>query len=82
MDDNNLVLWYMSNKGERKYPIKSLEHAIQLADAIADSDLLDDEIDFNCFDLVDKDTEESWMSEDCKNFKECWEKWLDETNNV
>ena len=57
MKNNILVLWYISNKGERKYPVKDLEHAFKLTDAIAESDSLNDEIDFNSFDLVAQSVE-------------------------
>ena len=82
MENNNLVLWYISNKCERKYLVKDLEHAFKLTDAIAESDLLDDEIDFNSIDLVDNDTGDSWFSEDDEDFDECYRKWLDNIENM
>ena len=82
MKNNNLVLWYISNKDERKYIVKDLEHALKLTYYIAESDLLDNEIDFNTFDLLYKETDDSWFSEDGESFTEYYKKWLDSIENM
>lgn len=84
MDNKSkLALVYIRNGEETIFPVKDIKHAIRLADAIADSDLLNDTIDFNAFDVCQYYVEraggcislhigESWESEECENFEECW----------
>ncbi len=56
--------------------VKDVEHALKLSYYIAESDLLDNKIDFNYFDLVYKGTEDSWFSEDGEDFIKYYRKWL------
>jgi len=83
MEDNitfngEYALAYIRNGQLFKFPVKDLNHAIALAENIADSDLLNDRIDFNSFDLVKYDkvtTEitESWEDEETgEDFEEYW----------
>ena len=82
MENNNLVLWYISNKCERKFIVKNLEHALKLTYYITESDLLDDEIDFNSIGLVYKGDEDNWFSKDGEDFTEYYRKWLDNIENM
>ena len=71
------ALVYIRNMHETIFPVKDMDHAIALAEAIADSDLLNDHVDVNCFDLCkyNKKTNQigdSWESEDYEDFNEYW----------
>lgn len=74
-----LVLSYIRDGVETRFPVKDLDHAINLADNIAESDLLNDGIGFNCFELY-TETELSpgvisrdvWESECCDTFEDVW----------
>ena len=71
------ALVYIRNGTETIFPVNNMFHAITLADAIANSDLLNDHIDFNCFDLCEynKKTNEigdTWESKNYEDFNEYW----------
>lgn len=71
------ALVYIRNMYETIFPVKDMDHVIALAEAIADSDLLNDHVDVNCFDLCkyNKKTNQigdSWESEDYEDFNEYW----------
>lgn len=78
MDFNgNYALVYIRNMQEIIFPVKDIDHAIALAEAIADSDLLNDHVDMNCFDLCqyNKKTNEigdCWENENFEDFTEYW----------
>lgn len=70
-----LALVYIRNGVENVFPVKDIDHAIRLADAIAESDLLNDDIDFNMFDVcefVDGVVGDAWESDKNEDFNEYW----------
>lgn len=78
--ETNLALIYIRNGKETQFPVKDIDHAVRLADAIAESDLLDDSVDYNCFDVcyfsVDRRGRmiigDCWEDEDGRTFDEYW----------
>ena len=48
-----LALLYIRNGRETVFPVQDIDQAVRLADAIADSDLLNDAVDYNLFDVYD-----------------------------
>lgn len=72
---STLALVYIRNNTETIFPVKDIDHAIKLADAIADSDLLNDSVDCNMFDVCEYQNSsigDSWTSEDSEEFDEYW----------
>lgn len=71
-----LALCYTRNHHTMLFTVNNILEALQLANAIADSDLLNEDIIFNCFDLCVRNEEgefqESWESEDGFEFNELW----------
>lgn len=70
------ALMYIRNGKEILFPVRDIKHAIILADNIADSDLLNDDIDFNMFDVFQYHNGavgEAWESEDGRTFEEIWQ---------
>lgn len=70
-----LALMYIRNGNEILFPVRDIQHAIALADNIADSDLLNDDIDFNMFDVFQYHNGtigEAWESEDGSSFDDLW----------
>lgn len=70
-----LALMYIRNGKEMIFPVKNIDHAINLANNIADSDLLNDNIDFNIFDVFYYDgneCEDAWESDDGATFEDVW----------
>lgn len=65
-----LVLSYIRNGKEIQFSVKDIDHAIRLTNEIANSDLLNDDVDFNCFDVIYEGTYYSWESNDGKSFIE------------
>lgn len=65
-----LVLSYIRNGKEIQFSVKDIDHAIRLTNEITNSDLLNDDVDFNCFDVVYEDTDYSWKSKDGQSFIE------------
>lgn len=79
MENKNLVLLYIRNGEEMQFPVKDIDHAIHLADAIVESDLLNDDIDYNLFDVCYFRKHrygivvgDSWESDDGEDFDEYW----------
>lgn len=76
MDSNvHLALFYIRNGHEMIFPVKDVDQAVQLADAIADSDLLNDSVNYNMFDVCqyhNGQIGDSWENEDGQNFEEYW----------
>lgn len=79
MENKNLILLYIRNGSELQFPVKDIDHAIHLADAIAESDLLNDDIDCNLFDVCYFRKSkygfilgDSWESDDGEDFDEYW----------
>lgn len=70
-----LVLIYIRNGAETVFPVRDIDHAVRLADAIAESDLLNDNIDFNMFDVcefVNGAVGDAWESDRYEDFNEYW----------
>lgn len=75
-----LALYYIRNGQETIFPVKNVQHAIVLADAIADSDLLNEDIDFNVIGLAEynpetKETGYDYFDEEGREFREIWDEW-------
>lgn len=64
-----LKLIYMRDYKSIKFTVRDINHAVALADAIAESDLLNDDIDYNIFDLEYMDGN-PWESDDGESFDE------------
>lgn len=72
-----LVLIYNRNGNNKiKFPVKNIEHALKLTDMIVDSDWLNDGVDYNSFELIDKFSEMPWSSEYYSSFEELYENYL------
>lgn len=71
-----LALVYIRNAREQTiFPVKDIDHAIRLADAIADSDLLNDFVDCNMLDVCwyhKGSLGECWESDAGESFEEYW----------
>lgn len=65
-----LVLSYIRNGKEIQFSVKDIDHAIRLTNEITNSDLLNDDVEFNCFDVIYEGTDYSWESNDGKSFLE------------
>lgn len=71
-----IALVYIRNGQEIVFPVKDLDHAVRIADAIADSDLLNDAVDYNMFDVCEYHNGrigDAWESEDGGGFEEYWD---------
>lgn len=69
------ALVYIRNGRETVFPVKDIDHAVRIADSIADSDLLNDAVDFNAFDVCRYQNGrlgEGWESKDGKEFNDYW----------
>ena len=67
------VLVYNRNGNNKiKFPVKDIEHALKLTDMIVDSDWLNDKVDYNSFELIDKFSEEPWSSQYYGSFEELY----------
>lgn len=72
-----LALVYIRNDKALEFPVKDIDHAVRLADAIADSDLLNATVDFNMFEVFhyhNGQLGEAWEDECGENFEEYWKK--------
>lgn len=79
MENKNLVLIYIRNGSELQFPVRNIYHAIHLADAISESDLLNEDIDYNLFDVFYFRKSkygfilgDSWESNNGESFDEYW----------
>lgn len=75
MKEAKFVLSYIRNGKEVLFPVSSFLQAILLAEQIANSDLLNDSIDYNAFDLFhykNGKTGEPFETEDGIGFDEIW----------
>lgn len=76
MDNNvNLALFYIRDGKETIFPVKDIDQAVRLADAIANSDCLNDSIDYSLIDVCEYHNGEvgdAWESEDGMDFNEYW----------
>ena len=76
MDNNaKIALAYIRDGHLTIFPVKDIDHAVRLADAISDSDPLNDTIGFSFLDVceyLDGDIGECWESEEGENFEEYW----------
>lgn len=73
-----IALVYIRNGQETIFPVKDVDQAVQLADAITDSDLLNDTVDYNMFDVCEYHNGQigdSWASKDGGDFEEYWNTW-------
>lgn len=71
----SLVLIYMRNGGELYFPVKTIDHALRIADAIADSDLLNNSVSYNSFEVCrysEGTVGDLWESSNGDNFTEYW----------
>jgi len=71
-----LALVYIRNGQELVFPVKDLDQAVLIADAIADSDLLNDDVDYNMFDVCEYHNGvigDVWESNDGEDFNEYWD---------
>lgn len=64
------ILEYYRDGHEIDFPCETFEDAVRLTKLIIKSDLMNNEIDFNMFDLFDVSTGESWESEEYETFEE------------
>lgn len=64
-----LKLIYIRDHKSIEFTVRDVNHAVALADAIAESDLLNDDIDYNMFGLEYMNGE-SWESDDGESFDE------------
>lgn len=73
-----LTLWYVRDGQTQFFPVKNVKHAIALANALANSDLINDDVDYNMIDLVYMDVDreiifDSWKDEETgQEFDEYW----------
>lgn len=70
-----IALVYIRNGQETIFPVKNIDHAMRLADAVADSDLLNDDVGYNMFDVCEYHNGQigdAWESEDGIDFEEYW----------
>lgn len=70
-----LALVYIRNGYTTIFPVKDIDQAVHLADAIADSDLLNDDVDYNMFDLCQYHNGkigEPFENESEQDFDEYW----------
>lgn len=81
-----IALVYIRNGEEIVFPVKDIQHAVSLADNIAESDLLNESIAFNMFDVCQcngrLDIGDSWESEEGENFEAFWRRARDGTENL
>lgn len=78
------VLFYMRNGREVYFPVETIDQAVFLADAIADSDLLNKDVDYNLFDVflyINGEPGEPWMSANDEDFEEYWRNDREKKNN-
>ena len=71
-----LALLYIRNGRETVFPVQDSDQAVRLADAIADSDLLNDAVDYNLFDVYDYKNGrvmDAWETDEGLTFDEYWE---------
>lgn len=70
-----LALVYIRDGHETIFPVKDIDHAVHLADAIAESDGTNDFIGFSVVDVCyysNGEVGECWESEDGQSFEEYW----------
>jgi len=75
-----LALSYIKDGRQTVFPVIDADHAVRLADAIADSDLLDESVGYNLFDLREHcngELGDSWELDDGMSFKEYWDEQLE-----
>ena len=67
---------YIRNGQETVFPVQDIDQAVRLADAIADSDLLNDAVDYNLFDVYEYKNGrvmDAWETDEGITFEEYWE---------
>lgn len=70
-----LALLYIRNGLETVFPVQNIDQAVRLADAIADSDLLNDAVDYNLFDVYEYKNGrvmDVWETDEGLTFEEYW----------
>lgn len=70
-----IALIYIRNGKETIFPVRDIDQAVRLADAIAESDLLNDSVDYNMFDVCQYHNGrigDSWENEEGQDFEEYW----------
>ena len=64
-----LKLIYIRDYKSIEFTVRDIDHAVALTNAIAESDLLNDDIDYNMFDLEYMDGN-PWESDDGESFED------------
>ena len=70
-----IALVYIRDGQKTVFPVRDLDQAVHLADAIADSDLLNDSIGYAILDVCEYyngEIGDTWESEDGADFNEYW----------
>ncbi len=70
------ALLYIRNGRETIFPVQDIDQAVRLADTIADSDLLNDAVDYNLFDVYEYKNGkvgDAWETDEGLTFEEYWE---------
>lgn len=76
-----IALVYIRDGKETIFPVRDVDQAVRLADAIADSNLLNDSVDYNMFDVCqyhNGQIGDSWKNEDWQDFEEYWKMCRDD----
>lgn len=76
MSKARFALLYIRNGKKTIFPVKDIDQAIRIADAIADSDLLNDAVDYNLFDVYEYRNGkvlDAWETDEGITFEEYWE---------
>lgn len=80
MQKSKFALLYIRNGKETIFPVKDIDHAVRIADAIADSDLLNDDVDYNLFDVFRYRNEklgDAWETDEGLTFEDYWNMCID-----
>lgn len=75
MQKSKFALLYIRNGKETIFPVKDIEHAVRIADAIADSDLLNDDVDYNMFEVFKYSNGklvDAWETDEGLTFEDYW----------
>lgn len=75
MAKSKFALLYIRNGRETIFPVTDIDQAVRIADAIADSDLLNDSVDYNLFDVYEYRNGrigDAWETDAGITFEEYW----------
>ena len=76
MCNAKFALLYIRNGQEMVFLVEDIDQAVQIADAIANSDLLNDAVDYNLFDVYEYRNgriRAAWETDEGLTFEEYWE---------